>query len=504
MFSHDGHGNPALATPGQAKVKHSIYYQGVHGFGAGFEFAYQPGPVTNLALVTMGENQWRFVISEGEFIPFPPRPISAPADPLPPRRRCRSPSGATSGARRARRTTWPPPRDAGPSSSWSSPGCSASRRSSSDDGTPSPPTGTGLRDRPEGLRLGRRGGPAGRRGGRRAGRGARRERRLRPPGRRHPGRRSRRPATCSSSPSTSTPSRRAAGSGAVLAEAIRDAGAVGAMLNHSERPMTLGDIDRALARAREVGLATMVYADSPEEAAAVAMLGPDIVLAEPPELIATGRSAATEMRGVRRAGGRARRPGRPGDHRDVRGRGPDARRRGADDRASGWAGPGRRAGSCGPTTRSPRPGDDHGDAPGLARPTRHDRTRRPAPSRPATHDGTRGPSDDRPPRDRRGPQPPPQADVPRRHDGGRGGGRPVRDPDGHDHRLLAAHDLQRDHPGGVARPAATTAPSTSSRTCSTASRRSSRPAATRASTSTRGRSTSSTPTTTSARRRSGA
>jgi L-arabinose isomerase len=78
MFSHDGHGNPALATPGGVKIKHSIYYEGVHGFGAGFEFAYQPGPVTNLALVTMGENHWRFVISEGEFLPFPPRPISAP------------------------------------------------------------------------------------------------------------------------------------------------------------------------------------------------------------------------------------------------------------------------------------------------------------------------------------------------------------------------------------------------------------------------------------------
>jgi L-arabinose isomerase len=78
MFSHDGHGNPALGTPGGVKVKHSIYYSGVHGFGAGFEFAYQPGPVTNLALVTTGANQWRFVISEGEFLPFPPRPISAP------------------------------------------------------------------------------------------------------------------------------------------------------------------------------------------------------------------------------------------------------------------------------------------------------------------------------------------------------------------------------------------------------------------------------------------
>ncbi len=78
MFSHDGHGNPALAVPGEAKVKHSIYYKGVHGFGAGFEFAYEPGSVTNLALVTIGGGQWRFVISEGEFMPFPPREISAP------------------------------------------------------------------------------------------------------------------------------------------------------------------------------------------------------------------------------------------------------------------------------------------------------------------------------------------------------------------------------------------------------------------------------------------
>jgi L-arabinose isomerase len=78
MFSHDGHGNPALGTPGAVRVKHSIYYQGVHGFGAGFEFAYQPGPITNLALVTVGDGRWRFVISEGQLLPFPPRSISAP------------------------------------------------------------------------------------------------------------------------------------------------------------------------------------------------------------------------------------------------------------------------------------------------------------------------------------------------------------------------------------------------------------------------------------------
>jgi triosephosphate isomerase len=87
------------------------------------------------------------------------------------------------------------------------------------------------------------------------------------------------------------------GAGYVLPEAIKEAGAVGTMLNHSERRMTLADINRAIRRADEVGLATMVCADSPEEAAAIAQLGTDIVLAEPPELIATSHSAATEMRG---------------------------------------------------------------------------------------------------------------------------------------------------------------------------------------------------------------
>ncbi len=85
------------------------------------------------------------------------------------------------------------------------------------------------------------------------------------------------------------------GVGAILAEALRDAGAAGTLLNHSERRMTLGDLSRAVARARETGLGTLVFADSPREAAAVAQLGPDIILAEPPELIATGRSVGAVM-----------------------------------------------------------------------------------------------------------------------------------------------------------------------------------------------------------------
>jgi triosephosphate isomerase len=86
------------------------------------------------------------------------------------------------------------------------------------------------------------------------------------------------------------------GQGAMLPEALKAAGAVGAMLNHTERPMTLAAIDAAIRRGREVGLLTLVATDSPEQGAAIARLGPDIVLAEPPELIGGERSVATAMR----------------------------------------------------------------------------------------------------------------------------------------------------------------------------------------------------------------
>jgi len=78
ILSHDGHGNPAMtAHPADVAIKHSIYYQGVHGFGAGFEFAYAPGPVTNLALVNV-DGWWRLIVAEGESIAIKPRPVAAP------------------------------------------------------------------------------------------------------------------------------------------------------------------------------------------------------------------------------------------------------------------------------------------------------------------------------------------------------------------------------------------------------------------------------------------
>jgi len=78
ILSHDGHGNPAMAnSPSEVTLKHSIYYEGVNGFGAGFEFAYAAGPVTNLSLVQI-DRRWRLIVSEGESIPIKPRPVAAP------------------------------------------------------------------------------------------------------------------------------------------------------------------------------------------------------------------------------------------------------------------------------------------------------------------------------------------------------------------------------------------------------------------------------------------
>lgn len=79
------------------------------------------------------------------------------------------------------------------------------------------------------------------------------------------------------------------GLGSILPEAVKSAGAVGVMLNHAEKPMTMADLYEAIKRADEVGLATIVCADSIKEAEAIALFSPNIIVAEPSELIGTGK-----------------------------------------------------------------------------------------------------------------------------------------------------------------------------------------------------------------------
>ena len=75
------------------------------------------------------------------------------------------------------------------------------------------------------------------------------------------------------------------GVGAVLPEALKEAGAEGVMLNHAECPMDIETIRKCVARAKEVGLYTMVCAENIEAALCVAEMEPDIILYEEPDMI---------------------------------------------------------------------------------------------------------------------------------------------------------------------------------------------------------------------------
>ena len=73
-----------------------------------------------------------------------------------------------------------------------------------------------------------------------------------------------------------------------LPEAIADTGAVGTLINHSEKRLTLAEIELAIRRAHEVGLKSVVCTNNVATTKAVAALKPDFVAVEPPELIGTG------------------------------------------------------------------------------------------------------------------------------------------------------------------------------------------------------------------------
>lgn len=76
--------------------------------------------------------------------------------------------------------------------------------------------------------------------------------------------------------------------GSTLAAAVADAGGEGTLINHSERRLTLADIDAALEAAQAAGLGTVACANNPDQVAALTALEPDAVAVEPPELIGTG------------------------------------------------------------------------------------------------------------------------------------------------------------------------------------------------------------------------
>jgi triosephosphate isomerase len=81
-------------------------------------------------------------------------------------------------------------------------------------------------------------------------------------------------------------------------EAALAAGAVGTLLNHSERKVPRKDMETVIPRCEALGLEVVCCADDLGEAEAVARLSPDYVAIEPPELIGGDVSVTSANPGI--------------------------------------------------------------------------------------------------------------------------------------------------------------------------------------------------------------
>jgi len=80
--------------------------------------------------------------------------------------------------------------------------------------------------------------------------------------------------------------------GFVTLESIKEAGAVGSLVNHSEHRLKIADIDFIVTKAASLDLLTIVCTNNIAVSKAVAELKPYAVAVEPPELIGTGRAVS--------------------------------------------------------------------------------------------------------------------------------------------------------------------------------------------------------------------
>lgn len=80
--------------------------------------------------------------------------------------------------------------------------------------------------------------------------------------------------------------------GSILAEGVKDAGASGTLINHSENRLEKEEIKACVEKADQLGLTTVVCAQSPEECRELKEFDPDYIAFEPPELIGGDTSVA--------------------------------------------------------------------------------------------------------------------------------------------------------------------------------------------------------------------
>lgn len=76
--------------------------------------------------------------------------------------------------------------------------------------------------------------------------------------------------------------------GWVTLEAVKVCGGIGTLINHSEHPLRIGDMEAIIKRARDLDLVTIACANNTSVSAGIAALGPYSIAVEPPALIGSG------------------------------------------------------------------------------------------------------------------------------------------------------------------------------------------------------------------------
>ncbi len=86
--------------------------------------------------------------------------------------------------------------------------------------------------------------------------------------------------------------------GHTTVETVKEAGAEGTLLNHSERRLEDEELKESVMMANEKGLTTVVCAQNPEECGKYAEYNPDYIAYEPPELIGGDTSVSSAKPGL--------------------------------------------------------------------------------------------------------------------------------------------------------------------------------------------------------------
>lgn len=81
--------------------------------------------------------------------------------------------------------------------------------------------------------------------------------------------------------------------GAMLAKEVKSLGAIGSIINHSEKRIPADDIKKCVELCRQYDLVSVVCAQNSKEAGELAKFNPDFIAVEPPELIGGDVSVST-------------------------------------------------------------------------------------------------------------------------------------------------------------------------------------------------------------------